>query len=111
MEGPDGSERDLKMRLKVKILEYDSEEFDQPRTVCMQCAKYAQIEGVDCVEHAVACHEGRYLDNAVPMALEDPSLPSCSSMSGGICAPTTRRAQRDCHRRSRSRAEAQRHSG
>ena len=33
-----------------------------------------------------------YLDNAVPMALGDPNLPNCSSMSGGICAPITRRA-------------------
>ncbi|ESU40446.1 Serine/threonine protein kinase [Giardia duodenalis] len=40
----------------------------------------------------MACHEGCYLDNAVLMALEDPNLPSCSSMSGGICTPTTRRA-------------------
>ena len=97
------------MRRKVKILEYHSEEFDQPRTVCMQCAKYVQIEGINCVEYDMACHEGCYLDNAVPMALGDPNLPSCSSMSGSVCAPTTRRAQRDCHRRSRSRAEAQRH--
>ena len=36
----------------------------------MQCAKYAQIEGIDCPEYAMACHEGRYLDNAVSMALE-----------------------------------------
>ena len=54
----------------MKILEHHSEGFDQPRTVCMQRAKYAQIEGIDCVEHAVVCHDGRYLDNAVPMALE-----------------------------------------
>ena len=84
----------------MKILEYHSEGFDQPRTVCMQRAKYAQIVGVDCMEHAVACHEGRYLDNAVPMALGDPNLTSCSSMSGGTCTPATRRAQRACHRRS-----------
>ena len=97
------------MRRKVKILEYDSEEFDRPRAVCMQCAKYVQIEGINCAEYAMACHEGCYLDNAVPMAPGDPGLPSCSSTSGGTCTPTTRRAQRDRHRRSRSRAEAQRH--
>ena len=97
------------MRRKVKILEHHSEEFDQPRTVCMQRAKYAQIEGVDCVEHAVACHEGRYLDNAVPMALGDPSLPSCSSMSGGMCTPTTRRAPESLPSTILGRAEAQRH--
>ena len=99
------------MRRKVKILEYDSEEFDQPRPVCMQCAKYAQIEGVDCVEHAVVCHEGRYLDNAVPMALGDPSLPSCSSMSGGTCTPATRRAPESLPSTILGRAEAQRRSG
>ena len=95
----------------MKVLEHHSEEFDQPRTVCMQRVKYAQIEGIDCVEHAVACHEGRYLDNAVPMALEDPSLPSCSSMSGGTCTPTTRRAPESLPSTVLGRAEAQRHSG
>ena len=54
----------------MKILEHHSEEFDQPRTVCMQRAKYAQIEGINCVEYDMARHEGCYLDNVVPMALE-----------------------------------------
>ena len=72
LESLDGSERGLEMRRKVKILEYHSEEFDRPRTVCMQCAKYVQIEGINCVEYDMACHEGCYLDNAVPMALGDP---------------------------------------
>ena len=65
--------------------EHHLEGFDQPRTVCMQRAKYAQIEGINCVEYAMACHEGCYFDNAVPMALGDPSLTSCSSMSSGTC--------------------------
>ena len=111
LESLDGSERDLEMRLKVKILEYHSEEFDQPCTVCMQCAKYAQIEGINCVEYAMACHEGCYLDNAVPMALGDPNLPSCSSMSGSTCTPTTRRAPESLPSTILGRAEAQRHSG
>ena len=97
------------MRLKVKILEYHSEEFDQPRTVCMQCAKYVQIEGINCAEYAMACHEGCYLDNAVPMALGDPSLTSCLSMSGGTCTPTTRRAPESLPSTILGRAEAQRH--
>ena len=95
----------------MKILEHHSEEFDQPCTVCMQCAKYVQIEGVDCVEHAVACHEGRYLDNVVPVALGDPSLPSCSFTSSGTCTPTTRRAPESLPSTILGRAEAQRHSG
>ena len=93
----------------MKILEYHSEGFDQPRTVCMQRAKYAQIEGIDCMEHAVACHEGRYLDSVVPMALGDPDLTSCSSTSGGICTPTTRRAPESSSSTILGRAEAQRH--
>ena len=93
----------------MKILEHHSEEFDRPRAVCMQCAKYVQIEGINCVEHAMACHEGCYLDNAVPMALGDPGLPSCSSTSGGICAPTTRRAPERSSSTILGRAEAQRH--
>ncbi|ESU40085.1 Serine/threonine protein kinase, partial [Giardia duodenalis] len=92
LESLDGSERGLEMRRTVKILEYDSEEFDRPRTVCMQCAKYAQIEDINCAEYAAACHEGGYLDNVVPMALGDPNLTSCSSTSGSVCTPTTRRA-------------------
>ena len=51
----------------------------------MQCAKYVQIEGINCVEYDMACHEGCYLDNVVPMALGDPNLTSCSSMSSGTC--------------------------
>ncbi|ESU40592.1 Serine/threonine protein kinase, partial [Giardia duodenalis] len=92
LESLDGSERDLEMRRTVKILEYHSGEFDQPCTVCMQCAKYVQIEGINCADYAMACHEGCYLDNAVPVALGDPNLPSCSSTSGSVCTPTTRRA-------------------
>ena len=93
----------------MKILEHHSEEFDQPCTVCMQCAKYAQIEGVDCVEYDMACHEGCYFDNAVPMALGDPNLPSCSCMSGSTCTPTTRCAPERLSSTILGRAEAQRH--
>ena len=93
----------------MKILEHHLEGFDQPRTVCMQCAKYVQIEGINCVEYDMACHEGCYLDNVVPMALGDPSLPSCSSMSGGTCTPATRRAPESLPSTILGRAEAQRH--
>ncbi|EFO64994.1 Hypothetical protein GLP15_385 [Giardia lamblia P15] len=83
LKGLSGEEDDLKDRLKMEVIRYDVIEFDQPRTICMTCAKQVTVNGVTCIEFEKACHDPCYLKTVTAMQMGHPELRGCWAMGGG----------------------------